>query len=137
MTDQGSPPAQIRVATVHLIALLLGLAGTALTLVQARYWLALQTHGKLLWLIACVPFIAAVFFAIGPRHTVEDGSPLKPLRSAMVLGNFLAPIGLTVLTVLLVGISGHFDHFAGFAILVAANAGRNLRDLLVHLRDGK
>lgn len=137
MTNQDSPPAHIRVATVHLIALLLGLAGTALTLVQARYWLALHTHSKLLWLIACVPLVAAIAFAIGPRHTAEDRSAYRPLRSAMVLGNLLAPIGMTLLTLLLVGASGRFDHFAGFAILVAANAGRNLRDLVVHLRHPK
>lgn len=135
MTDRNSAQLrEMRVVTVHLLALLLGLAGTALTLVQARYWLTRETHGILIWLIACVPLIAAVVFAIGPRHVTKDRSPLRPIRSAMVLGNLSAPVVLTLLTLGLVAASGRFDHFAGFAILVAANAGRNLRDLLAAVR---
>jgi len=133
MTTRNSQPAQIRVVTVDLIALLLGLAGTSLTLIQARFWLTQPTHGGVLWLVACVPLIAAVAFAIGPRHTTEDRSPFRPVRSATVLGNLSAPVVLTLLTLVLVGTSGRFDHFAGFAMLVAANAGRNLRDLASHL----
>lgn len=137
MTDQNPPPAQMRVVTVHLIAMLLGLAGTGLSLLQARYWLTHPSHGLVLWLVACVPLIAAVAFTIGPRHVAEDKSPFRPMRSAVVLGNLSAPVILTCLTVVLVGVSGRFDHFAGFAMLLAANAGRNLRDLVFHLWRGQ
>lgn len=129
-----APPPRIRIVTVHLSALLLGLAGTALTLVQGRYWLAQAADERLLILTACVPLLAAIAFAIGPRHTVEDNSAFRPLHSWIVWGNLLAPVGLTLLALILVGVSGHFADFASFAMLVAANAGRNLRDLIHHLR---
>jgi drug/metabolite transporter (DMT)-like permease len=134
MPESVSQPAQIRIVTVHLIAMLLGLAGTALILLQGRYWLTEAADSRVLILTACVPLIAAVAFAIAPRHAAEDHSVWRPLRSWLVWGNLLAPVALTVLTLALITASGHFEDFAGFAMLLAANAGRNLRDLLHHLR---
>lgn len=126
--------AQIRVATMHLAALLLGLIGTALSLLQGRYWLAQPTETWLLILIGCVPVLAAIAFAIGPRHAIEDRSEFLALSSVMVWGNLAMPVVLTALTLVLVGTSGSFEHFAGFAMLLAANVGRNFRDLIHHWR---
>lgn len=125
---------QIRIVTVQLVALSLGLVGTALTLLQGRYWLAQAADNRVLILTACVPLIAAIAFAIAPRHAAEDDSKFRPLRSWTVWGNLLAPVGLTALTLIAVAASGSFQDFAGFAMLLAANAGRNLRDLIHHLR---
>lgn len=126
-------PARIRVVTLHLAALLLGFAGTGLSLLQGRYWLAHAANDWLLILIACVPLIAAIAFAIGPHHSMEDRSDFRPVRSLMVWGNLAMPVLLTLLTMILVAMSGSFEHFAGFAMLIAANTGRNLRDLIHHL----
>ncbi|HET7395152.1 MAG TPA: hypothetical protein VFK12_01795 [Gammaproteobacteria bacterium] len=125
---------QIRIVTVQLVALSLGLVGTALTLLQGRYWLAQAADNRVLILTACVPLIAAIAFAIAPRHAAEDDSKFRPLRAWTVWGNLLAPVGLTALTLIAVAASGSFQDFAGFAMLLAANAGRNLRDLIHHLR---
>ena len=134
MTEPASQPEQIRIVTVQLVAMSLGLIGTALTLLQGRYWLAQAADNRVLILTACVPLIAAIAFAIAPRHATEDDSKFRPLRSWLVWGNLLAPAGLTALTLIAVAASGRFQDFAGFAILLAANAGRNLRDLIHHLR---
>jgi hypothetical protein len=125
---------QIRIVTVQLVAFSLGLVGTALTLLQGRYWLAQAADNWVLILTACVPLLAAIAFAIAPRHAAEDDSKFRPLRSWTVWGNLLAPVGLTALTLIAVAASGSFQDFAGFAMLLAANAGRNLRDLIHHLR---
>lgn len=137
MSEPTSAPAQISVVSMHLIALLLGLAGTALTLLQGRYWLAQAADSRVLVLTACVPLIAAIAFAVAPRHTLEDHSPLRAWRSVYVLGNLALPVALTLLTLLLVAASGRFEDFAGFAMLLAANAGRNLRDLIHHWRHSR
>lgn len=133
MPEQMVQPLRIRVVTLHLIALLLGLAGTGLTLLQGRYGLAQPADMHVVILVACVPLLAAIAFAIGPRHGLENPAPFQPLRSLPVIGNLVAPVLLTALTLALVAVSGSFEHFAGFAMLLAANAGRNLRDLLHHL----
>jgi hypothetical protein len=125
---------QIRIVTVQLAAFSLGLVGTALTLLQGRYWLAQAADNRVLILTACVPLIAAIAFAIAPRHAAEDDSKFRPLRSWTVWGNLLAPVGLAALTLIAVAAIGRFQDFAGFAMLLAANAGRNLRDLIHHLR---
>ena len=44
------------------------------------------------------------------------------------------PVLLTALALVLIGLSGSFANFFGVALLVAANAGRNLRDLWRALR---
>lgn len=134
MFEMTGAPAQIRVVHVHLIALLLGLVGTAFTLLQGRYWLAQAADGRVLMLTAWVPLIAAIAFAVGPRHALEDHAPLRAWRSAYVLGNLALPVALTLLALLLVAASGHYEDFAVFPMLVAANAGRNLRDLIHHWR---
>lgn len=134
MLESGSQPRHVRIVTVHLIALLLGLAGTTLTLLQGRYWLARVADDRVLILTACVPLIAAIVFAVAPRHAAEDPSAWRPVRSWLVWGNLLLPVVLTLVTLLLIAASGHFEDFAGFAMLLAANAGRNLRDLVHHLR---
>jgi hypothetical protein len=130
VSEPTSQPAQLRIVTVHLIALLLGLAGTALTLLQGRYWLAQPADARVLILLAFVPLIAAFAFAVAPRHVQEDRSAFRPVRSWVVCGNLLAPVILTVLALILAAFSGRFEHVAGFAVLVAANAGRNLRDFI-------
>lgn len=130
MSELHSQPGQIRIVTVHLIALLLGLAGTALTLLQGRYWLAQPADTRVLILLAFVPLIAAIAFAVAPRHVQEDRSRFRPVRSWVVCGNLLAPVILTALALVLAAFSGRFENVAGFAMLVAANAGRNLRDLV-------
>lgn len=132
MPEQFPRAGRIRIVNLHLAALLLGLVGTALTLLQGRYWLAHAADSRVLILTACVPPIAAIAFAIAPRHTLEDHSAFRSLHSWIVWLNLLFPVALTGLTMLLIAASGRFENFAGFAMLLAANAGRNLRDLVHH-----
>lgn len=124
-------PAAPRMSTVilHLLSALLGLAGTALVIAQALFWIPRgHVHMGVLVFTACVPLIAAGVFAIVPRRAPEDDARNYPLRAPMVWVNLALPVLLTVLTMIVIGASGSFDNFFGLALLLAANAGRNLRD---------
>lgn len=125
------------ISTVALqsAATLLGFIGTALIIVQAVVWVP-HSHASIaaLILFACVPLIAAGAFAVMPRHSQESTALRYPLRAPFVWITLALPVALTALALVLIGLSGSFANFFGVALLVAANTGRNLRDLLHALR---
>lgn len=129
----------ISTVALQFTATLLGLIGTALIIVQAAVWVP-HSHASIaaLILFACVPLIAAGAFAVMPRHSQESTALRYPLRAAFVWITLALPVLLTALALVLIGLSGSFANFFGVALLVAANAGRNLRDLVhaMRLRSG-
>lgn len=127
-------PADRRIssASLHLTATLLGFAGTALVIVQAVVWIK-HSHvsNAALVLTACTPLIAALVLAMVPRRVPEgDVRRYYSVMAAMVWITLLLPVLLTVLAMVLIGVSGSFADYFGLALLVAFNAGRNLRDWL-------
>ncbi|MGA9852494.1 MAG: hypothetical protein WBR15_06125 [Gammaproteobacteria bacterium] len=121
----------ISAVALQLLAALLGLIGTALVIAQGLFWMpAGHANQATLILTAFVPLIAAIVFAVAPRHAPEDDAQNYPLRAPMVWINLALPVLLAILAVVLIGTSGSFDNFMGFAMLLAANAGRNLRDFV-------
>ena len=123
----------IPVTAVQLAATLLGFAGTALVIVQAAVWVK-QSHASVaaLALTACTPLIAALVFAAVPSRTPESGGNVRHYspRAFMLWITLSLPVALTALALVLIGISGSFADYFGLALLVAVNAGRNLRDWL-------
>lgn len=122
----------ISTAAVQLIATLLGFAGTALVIVQAAVWVK-HSHASVaaLVLTACTPLIAALVFAAVPRRAPESDSVRHYSPRAFMLWITLGlPVVLTALAMVLIGISGSFADYFGLALVVAVNAGRNLRDWL-------
>lgn len=125
-------PARLQISAVQLqlAATTLGLVGTALVIVQAAVWVK-HSHTSIAALIltACTPLIAALVFAAVPRRTPEsDAARFYLPRAAMLWITLLLPVALTALAMILVGTSGSFADYFGLALLVAVNAGRNLRD---------
>jgi len=116
---------------LQLVATLLGFTGTALVIVQALFWIP-SGHANLTVLIftAFVPVIAAIFFALAPRRVEQRAVQGNALLAPMVWITVGLPLLLTILVMALIGISGNFNNFAGLALLLAANAGRNLRDFV-------
>ncbi|MGH8283310.1 MAG: hypothetical protein ACRESE_05635 [Gammaproteobacteria bacterium] len=129
-TSSDSDARRISAVTLQLVASLLGLIGTALVIAQAMFWISGRTNVAVLILTAFVPLIAAIVFAVVPRRATEANSRDYPLRAPMAWVNLALPILLTLLAMILTGISGSFENFVGFALLLAANAGRNLRDFV-------
>lgn len=120
----------ISAVTLQLLATLMGLVGTACVIAQALLWIArAQVNLGVLVLTGCVPLVAAVIFAF-PRRIAEDRSQSYRLQSPMVWINLALPLVLAALTMVLIGTSDSFDRFSGFALLLALNAGRNLRDFV-------
>ncbi|HEY1991202.1 MAG TPA: hypothetical protein VGH71_01985, partial [Gammaproteobacteria bacterium] len=74
-----------------------------------------------------------VFLLVPPRAGLLRETEV-PGRSLMVYATLGAPIAVGLLTLLLVGVSRSFDSFAGFALVLAADAGRNLCEWLRHRR---
>ena len=129
-----SPPGHRRISAGYLqfAATLLGLAGTTLVIMQAAVWLKHSHAGAAaLVLTACTPLIAALVFAAVPRRTPEK-DPLRyyPVAAPMVWITLVLPVLLTALAMILIGVTGSFADYFGLALLVAVNAGRNLRDWL-------
>ncbi|MGA9855182.1 MAG: hypothetical protein WBR29_07920 [Gammaproteobacteria bacterium] len=121
--------------SLQLAATLLGLVGTALVLVQALVWLP-SGHANLTVLIftAFVPMIAAIFFALAPRRAEQPIAQSYALQAPRVLITVGLPLLLSMLVIVLIGMSGNFNNFAGLVLLLAANTGRNLRDFVHSLR---
>lgn len=126
-----SGPAHISTLALQLASTLLGLAGTALVIVQAMFWIP-RSHANVavLILIACVPLIAAVAFTVVPRHAPESDALQYAWSAPMVWISLALPVALSILTLSLIGANGDFNSVAGLAVLLAANAGRNLRDMV-------
>ena len=125
-------------ARLHALAALLGVAGLVVLMLQAFFWIPpAQADRHILVLVACAPLISLVVFALVPRRTMLGADRSSERRSIVVYGNLGFPIAFTLLTGFLVAWNGSFDSFAGFALLVAADAGRNLREALWHGLSGR
>lgn len=116
----------IRLARLHALAAALDLA--ALALLYAETWLFVpetQADRRVLILVLAVVPIACVVFLLVPRRGGLLRETEVPRRSLMAYATFGVPIVVGLLTLLLVGLSRSFDSFAGFALVLAADAGRN------------
>ncbi len=123
--------ANVRISAVslQLTATLLGLVGTALVILQALFWIPKgRANLAVLIFTACVPVIAALFFALAPRRVEHQTVQSHAWHAPMVCVTLGLPLLLTILVMLLIGASGSFNNFSGLAMLLAANAGRNLRE---------
>jgi len=111
---------------LHTLAALLDLAGLALLLLQALTLVpAAQADRRVLLLAVVVMPIAFLVFAAMPRRVQFLAETEVPRRSLLVYASLGLPALVTLLTFTLVGASGSFDSFAGFSLLLAADAGRN------------
>src|SRR5579872_666275 len=107
---------QIAALHLYVLALLLDAAGLAALLLQARYGLSGPPANRgVLLLTLCAPFISLLVLAVVPGRVTLKPEIQFPRRSLVVWVNLGLPVGLTLLTLLLVGVSGSFDSFAGFA----------------------
>jgi len=128
-----STPAGDGLSTVrlHVLAAALDLAGLALVCLEALFWVpaAAADRRVLLLTVAVVP-VAILVFAVMPRRSGFLPEREVPRRSLMVYASLGVPVLVTLLTLLLVGVNRSFDSFAGFALLLAADGGRNLWESL-------
>jgi len=116
---------------LHALAALLDLAGLALLLLQALVLVPVaEADRRVLLLVVAVVPVSCLVFAVMPRRVQFLAETELPSRSLMVYASFGVPVGVTLLTLGLVAASGSFDSFAGFALLLAADAGRNLWECL-------
>lgn len=130
----GRTMAQVRALHLYALAFLLDALGLASLLLQARYGLSGPPANRgVLLLTLCVPFITLLVLLVMPGRVALKPETRFPHRSAMVQVNLILPVGLSALTLLLVGVSGSFDSFAGFAVFLAIVAGYHLREVLRHL----
>lgn len=124
----------IRLSRLHGLAALLDFAGLALVLLQARFLVpADQADHRVLLLTVCVVPIAVVVFLLVPRRAGLKAETHAPSRSLLVYATLGVPVLVAALTLLSVGVSRSFDSFAGFALVIAADAGRNLCEWLRNL----
>jgi hypothetical protein len=121
----------IRLSHLHGLAASLDLAGLALVLLQAWFFVpaAGADHRVLLLALSVVPIALVVFFLV-PRRAGLKAETHTERRSLMVYATLGTPLLATTLTLLAVGVSHSFDSFAGFALVIAADAGRNLCEWL-------
>jgi hypothetical protein len=123
---------------LHALAALLDVAGLTALMLQAFFWMPpAQADRHILLLVASAPLISLVAFALVPRRTQLGVDRSSERRAIVAYANLGFPVAFTLLTGLLVGLNGSFDSFAGFALLVAADAGRNLREALWHGLSGR
>lgn len=125
------PATDIRLTRLHALAAALDLMGLACILLQARFLLSPeQADRRVLWLTLAVVPIAWLVFLLMPRRVQFLPEPSVPRRSLMVYASLALPVAVSLLTLFLVAVGGSFDAFAGFALLIAADAGRNLCEWL-------
>ncbi len=74
--------------------------------------------------------LAFLVFAVMPRHVQFLPETEVPRRSLLVYATLGLPLLVTMLTLVLVAVNDSFDSFAGFALLLAADGGRNLWESL-------
>lgn len=116
---------------LHAAAAALDLAGLALVALQACFWVPAEAADRrVLLLTAAVVPVALVVFAVMPRRSGFLPEQEVPRRSLLVFASLGVPVFVTLVTLLLVGVNQSFDSFAGFALLLAADAGRNLWESL-------
>lgn len=121
----------LKTTRLHALAATLDLAGLMLLLLQA--WLlvpAAEADHRVLLLTASVVPIAFLLFAVMPRRATFLPETELPRRSLLVYASLAVPVVVTLLTLVLVAVNDSFDSFAGFALLLAADGGRNLWEWL-------
>lgn len=123
----------LRSTRLHALAATLDLAGLALLMVLALFGIPPEQadHRALMLVLATVP-IAFVVFAVMPRRVTFRPETHVERRSLLVYLTLGFPPAFTLLTLLLMLLSRSFDSFAGFALLLAADGGRNLWEWLRH-----
>ncbi|HEV2111495.1 MAG TPA: hypothetical protein VGT99_09090 [Gammaproteobacteria bacterium] len=127
----GKSAAPISTLRLHTLAALLDLAGLALLLLQGLFLVpAAGADRRTLLLTAAVVPLALVVFAVMPRRAQFLAETEVPRRSLMAYASLGVPVLVTLLTLVLVAVNHSFDAFAGFALLLAADAGRNLWECL-------
>jgi hypothetical protein len=103
----------------------------ALVLLQAWSFIPVaEADHRVLLLVVCVVPVAVVVFFLVPRRAGLQAETHAERRSLLVYATLGVPILVSLLTLLLVAVSKSFDSFAGFALLIAADAGRNLCEWL-------
>jgi hypothetical protein len=123
--------ALIRLSRLHGIAALLDLIGLASVLLQAWFFVPVaEADHRVLMLVACVVPVAGVVFLMAPRRASLTAETHAERRSLLVYATLAVPVVVTLLTLLPVAVAKSFDSFAGFALLIAADAGRNLCEWL-------
>jgi hypothetical protein len=121
----------IRLSRLHGLAALLDLAGLVLVLLQGWFLIpAAEADHRVLLLALCVVPIALVVFFLVPRRAGLQAETHAPRRSLLVYATLGVPMLVSLLTLSLVWAAHSFDSFAGFAFLIAADAGRNLCEWL-------
>lgn len=109
---------------LHLGAAALDLAGLALALMQALWFVpAEQADHRAILLTLCVVPAAFVIFLLVPRRAGLQRETRTPRRSLLVYATLASPAVVTLLMLVLVAAS---RSYAGFGLLLAADAGRNL-----------
>jgi len=121
----------LRLSKLHALATALDLTGLGLLLLQALCFIpAAQADRRILLLVLSAVAVAFVLFLLLPRRAGLLRETHAPRRSLLVVATLGMPVTVSLLTLLLVGLGGSFDSFAGFALLLAADAGRNLCEWL-------
>jgi ABC-type amino acid transport system permease subunit len=121
----------LRLSRLHALAAALDVAGLTMLMFQALYFIPpAQADRRILLLILCVVPVALALFLLVPRRAGLLRETHTSRRSLMVTVTLGVPVTVSLLTLLLVGASGSFDSFAGFALLLAADTGRNLCEWL-------
>ncbi len=116
----------IRLTHLHAMAAGLDLLALALVLLLAWAWVPPEHADRRVFgvMLAVVPVAFAVFLLV-PRRAGLLAETEVPRRSLMARATLAVPIVVGLLTLLLVGLNRDFDGFAGFALVLAADAGRN------------
>jgi hypothetical protein len=116
---------------LHLAAAALDLTGLALVLAQAFYLVpADRADHRVLLLTLCVVPVAFVIFLLVPRRAGLQRETQVPRRSLLVYATLGMPVMVALLMLVLVAVTRSYDSFAGFGLLLAADAGRNSCELL-------
>lgn len=122
-----SPAPTLSLARLHAWAAALDLAALVLLSLQALLWVPPeQADRRILVLTLAVVPLAFLVFAVMPRRVPLKPETAVPRRSLMVYASLGLPVTAGIVTLALVAVSASFDSFAGFALLIAADAGRNL-----------
>ena len=123
--------ATVSIARLHALGAVLDLVGLVLVVIEALLWVpAAGADRRILVLTLAVVPIAFAVFAVMPRRSGFLADNEAPRRSLLAYGTLAVPAGVTLLTLLLIGVNRNFD---GFALLLAADGGRNLWEWF-HLR---
>jgi hypothetical protein len=112
---------------LHAAAAGLDLAALALLTLQALFLVPpAEADRRILMLTLGVVPLSFLVFAVMPRRVLLKPETEVPQGSLMVYASLRLPMAAGLITLTLVAVSGSFDSFAGFGLLIAADAGRNL-----------